>query len=88
MSDKKYPIGTKIRYKRHNGTFSEQLYGMTGKIVGIVDGLPLIYLPAASFVSGYSTKKRPATVQTGWDAIEILVVKEPTTIICFYGIGK
>ena len=83
MSDKKYPIGTKIRYKKHNGTFSEQLYGMTGKIVGIVDGLPLIYLPAASFVSGYSTKKRPATVQTGWDTIEILVVKNQQLLFAF-----
>ena len=83
MSDKKYPIGTKIRYKRHNGTLSEQLYGMTGKIVGIVDGLPLIYLPAASFVSGYSTKKRPATVQTSWDTIEILVVKNQQLLFAF-----
>lgn len=83
MSDKKYPIGTKIRYKRHNGTLSEQLYGMTGKIVGIVGNFPLIYLPAASFVSEYSTKKRLATVQTSWDTIEPLVVKNQQLLFSF-----
>ena len=83
MDDKRYPIGTKIRYKRHNGFLSEQLYGMTGKIVGIVNDFPLIYLPAASFVSEYSTKKRPATVQTNWDTIELLVVKNQQLLFAF-----
>ena len=75
MSKKVYPVGTKIRYKRHSGFCSEELHGMTGKVIAVVGGFPLIYLPKANFVSEYSTKERPATVQTNWDAIEPLVVK-------------
>lgn len=83
MVEKKYPIGTKIRYKRLDGFLSERLYGMTGKIVGIVGNFPLIYLPTANFVSAYSTKECPVTVQTSWDSLEILLQKNEQLLFSF-----
>lgn len=83
MSDKVYPIGTKIRYKGSDGIFSKELFGMTGEIVGIVRDYPLIYLPAANFVSEYSTKERPATVQTNWKNIEVLPQKNRQLLFAF-----
>jgi len=83
MGDKRYPIGTKIKYKGRNGIFSKRLYGMTGKIVGIVKDFPLIYLPEANDISAYSTKERPATVQTNWKNIEMLPQKNEQLLFAF-----
>lgn len=85
MSDKKYPIGTKIRYI---GTYSsyfqgELLTGMIGMVVGTKKDFPLVYLPKAKFQSIYSTKERLVTVQTSWDRIEKLAQKNQQLLFAF-----
>lgn len=85
MADKKYPVGTKIKYIGiHRILFEgEKFTGMIGKVVGIEEGYPLIYLPKATAVSQYSTKKRPATIQTAWCRIEKLVQKNEQLLFSF-----
>ena len=85
MDDKTYPIGTKIKYiGTYNCDFGgENLTGMVGKIVGIVKNFPLVYLPEAKFKSSFSTKERPATVQTSWCRIEKLARKNQQLLFSF-----
>lgn len=85
MDDKKYPIGTKIKYTSMPSIYyeGEVFTGLTGTIVGIVRGYPLIYLPKALSVSEYSTKERPATIQTSWNRIEKLAQKNEQLLFDF-----
>ncbi len=87
MATKKYPIGTKIRFigdsKRKPNEFMYEDDGLTGKIVGIEQGYPLIFLPESEYISVFSTKKRPATVQCDWYQIEPLVVKGEQLLFSF-----
>ena len=84
MAVKKYPIGTKIRYIGLCAYSSrEDFTGMTGTIVGIVTGFPLVYLPKAVHISEHSTIERPATIQTGWNRIERLTQKGEQLLFSF-----
>ena len=82
MSDKKYPIGTKIRYTgKSNGNWWRD--GWEGTIVGIVNNFPLIYLPKSTFSSDYSTIECRATVQTSWGAIERVIQPNQQMLFSF-----
>ena len=80
-----YPIGTKIRYigTYNFDFFGEPLTGMVGRVVDFIQFYPLVYLPGAKFKSVYSTKERPATVQTSWNRIEKLVRKNQQLLFSF-----
>lgn len=82
MSNKKYPIGTKIRYiGKSNGNWWRK--GWTGTLVGTVNNFPLIYLPKSTFTSDFSTIECRVTVQTNWDIIEPLIVKNQQLLFAF-----
>ena len=77
--DKKYPVGTPIRYIGGNNDC-----GKVGKIVGHNKwNDPLIFLPESSHISCFSTLKTPASWQTSWGNIEILVQKNQQLLFDF-----
>ncbi len=82
MSDTKYPIGTKIRYRGGNNG-SCWKHGWEGVIVGMERGFPLIYLPQSTFESQYSTVECRVTVQTNWNHLEILPQKNQQLLFSF-----
>jgi len=79
MSSKTYPIGTLIKFL---GNY-EDCNGKVGRVVGIVQGAPLIYLPESQCVSCFSTKERPATVQCNWFSITPVVLKNQQLLFDF-----
>jgi len=85
MATKKYPVGTKIRYIIGTKDSWHDFYGKTGIIVDIIDKCPLIYLPDSVYKDGscFSTVDRPATIQCGWDDIELLVMKNEQLMFGF-----
>ena len=82
MADKKYSIGTKIRYTGNSdGNWWRD--GWEGTIVGIVNDFPLIYLPKSTFISSYSTTECRVTAQTSWGAIERVIQKNQQLLFSF-----
>lgn len=79
MATKKYPTGTKIRFI---GSYFD-CAGKVGRVVGIVNKSPLIYLPESECVSCFSTGRVPATVQCNWYDIELLVEKGEQLLFSF-----
>ena len=79
MKNRKYPIGTLIKYTGHWGNCKDKV----GRIVNIIYGVPLIYLPESQHVSIFSTKEIPATVQCGWDEIELAYKKGQQLLFSF-----
>ena len=71
MKPNEYSVGTEIRFVYQY----EDCRGLKGRIIDIIDGNPLIYLPKSHCISCYSTKVRPATLQCDWDDIEPVSVK-------------
>lgn len=85
MFKNEYSIGTRIKYihTRNCEHFMADSNGKTGKIVDIIHGWPLIYIPTSKYVSQYSTKKRPATVQIDWKNIERITIKHEQLVFSF-----
>ena len=79
MADKTYPIGTKIKFISDYSDCNNKI----GKIVDIIHGHPLIYIPESKEISQYATKERPATVQTGWWNIERIIIKNQQLLFAF-----
>jgi hypothetical protein len=82
MADKKYPIGTKIRFL---SGCCEKGRGKEGEIVKIAKGYPVILIPECTCLSEFSTRKCPASVQTGWWNIEKIVQKNQQLLFSFMG---
>ncbi len=71
---KKYPIGTKIRYKPGNGACDGAIEddGKLGEIVGFdYSEQPIIYLPESNNISSYNTIEIPASWSCRWASIEL-----------------
>lgn len=67
--DKKYSIGTAVRYIGIEvPNWWEK--GWIGKIVGMAQGTPLVYLPKSTFSSSWSTPGCPVTYHMLWEDIE------------------
>lgn len=79
MTDEKYPIGTQIRFVGEYEDCNDKI----GKIVDIIHGAPLIYLPKSDCVSCFSTKEMPATVQCNWYNIELSLFKNQQLLFSF-----
>lgn len=77
MSDKKYPIGTKIKYVEPDPTHkAAKDIGKIGKIVGYHGwDWPVIFLPKSKHISSKSTSHTPASWACGWESIEVLLPK-------------
>lgn len=79
----KYPVGTKIKYigsrfiKKYGriGDAGVDDIGKKGRIVGYERDFPVIFLPQSNHVSCFSTHQVPASWETGWDSLEILLQK-------------
>ena len=73
----KYPIGTTIRFIGRESIPELSIMcddiGKSGKIVGIEDNLPVIYLPDSEVISCFSTTDIPATIQCAWENIELAI---------------
>ena len=80
--DKKWPIGTKIRFIHR--TLDT---GKIGKIVAYHGGNPTVYLPTAEKHIKYNRcsiyKGVKITWHCGWDDIEILAVKNQQLLFDF-----
>ena len=75
MSNKKYPIGTKIKYVEPDPTdIASKDIGKIGKIVGYHGwNCPAIFLPESKHISCESTPQTPVSWACGWDSVEILL---------------
>jgi len=81
---KNYPVGTMIKFISDY----KDCKGKMGKIIGIINGAPLIYLPESSCVSCFSIKERPATVQCSWRDIEPTLFKNQQMLFDFMNDGR
>lgn len=77
---KKYSVGTKIKTKHLCCKLGS---GKEGKIVKIVRGFPVLFVPECDCVSQYSTSQCPASVQTSWYNLEKLVQKGEQLLFSF-----
>jgi len=86
MSDKKYPIGTMVKYlgEVDPNDAAQKDIGKAGKIVGWHNGnYPVIFLPNSTHISRYSTMKVAASWGCSWYALEILLQKNQQLLFAF-----
>lgn len=85
--DKKYPIGTKIKFtldERFANHLAKKDIGKTGKIVGYnKGGSVFIFLPESTHSASNSTLSRPISWWANWKDIEILSQKNQQLIFSF-----
>ncbi len=79
----KYPIGTKIRFIGPYFWADYDDIGKLGTIVNFHHDFPIIFLPKSTHVSSFSTSKIPASWETGWDCLEILLRKNQQLLFSF-----
>jgi len=79
MFENEYPIGTQIKFTGNYRDCNNKI----GRIVDIIHGHPLVYIPKSKEISTYATKERPATVQTGWWNIERIIIKNQQLLFAF-----
>lgn len=83
--EKKYPIGTKVKYvgcSTQNSEIAKDV-GKVGKVVGYHWHNPIIFLSESKHMSCYSTEQTPASWETGWCALKILPQKNQQLLFDF-----